>query len=1245
MKRIISTILAFIIIVSATVCFATESETAQSPVWHEYYVAKHGSDSNDGINKPFATIKRAVEEVRKVSPQMQGDIIVNIDEGTYTFDETLVMSPEDSGKNGYRVIYKGNNYPTLSGGFSVEGFKPSTRDERFWEAKVEDVEDVYGLYVNTKRAFVANSNYRISSKGIFDDPKTPEKNDGLYVSNQDICEYKQADRVELWYTTDWTFTKASVASISRDAASNDLYVVRMVQPEWNTYFASTTNYPDISDMFVISNAYELLDTPGEYYYDKELEKLYYYPREDEDMKTAEVIIPNIDTLIKIQGQGIENQVKNITFEGMRFAYTSNSTLETTRFYMSKQGTNIPDYSQNALHNIPTLLSTVEIHHTDGINFEKNIFLGCGVVGINMIHGVFNTKINANAFADIGDTAIAYGHVTHHDFALGRDGVGDAPNADAKMDVTTGSLISGSMPIENSALRYDWYYTPKWSYGAPLFITDEEFGYKKLNEYDRAPMTWTGDPNASTTGEVQWLKYDFREKYSVDKIMVAFNPTAVTKNQKSKYEVLLSNDKDFEDESTIVVAVQEEAPSDIVTYNVDSTEKYRYCMLRTIEPKDFAITRVAVLSPDVKPYTNFVRNVNCDITNNYITRTGQGNGVIGSGSSINAYGYDEAIRMVNNEFYNLPYSSTGIGYGWSDTMKGGRNSYIAYNYFHDLNKVFHDGGSLYLMSNQEGFVGERNYTENQTASYAAIYLDEGSSDQMWRENVTVDVPRTSMLARPDSIFRNNILTTYSTTSNFMNRSTDSIVEEPIIVRYGDLIPDAERIKQESGIADEYQYIKDLVPEFELYGFDERFTFFNPRHTKQAVRELTDTFVPEGISNVLGGGKFGILFGQYPEAVKERLTEYKDIVVSGAVSDYVKKADLNVGVREYLREYAKVRRLEADEMLEFCKTELDKAKETCIFDNAVQAAKASKVQKTKAVGTYTKADIAEFEKAILKAEVVNKEDKVYAAFDLEDAYNKFFRSMLGGGFEAANLKGMQSSDIDYDTHTVTFYVYPGDDLAGKTPELKLLSSKNYFGKVVDDKLDLIKGAKVPIYCDVLKTYTDWTIKAVVYKEESGTFISAFSDKEFKVAVADATLLMPSQTVYMKQEYADGKGELNFKPSVVNKSFKLTAVFGASVCSEFVRNSSDSRYARMELEMTESTVALYKVIGGAKKKICEMSSNINKNAYNTIKYVTNTHNEVCTLNVYINGKKMDEVIIPETCADGYMGIFTDKLPVYVK
>ena len=46
---------------------------------------------------------------------MQGDIVVNIAGGTYKLDSTLYFEKEDSGMNGYQVIYKGEegNMPII----------------------------------------------------------------------------------------------------------------------------------------------------------------------------------------------------------------------------------------------------------------------------------------------------------------------------------------------------------------------------------------------------------------------------------------------------------------------------------------------------------------------------------------------------------------------------------------------------------------------------------------------------------------------------------------------------------------------------------------------------------------------------------------------------------------------------------------------------------------------------------------------------------------------------------------------------------------------------------------------------------------------------------------------------------------------------------------------------------------------------------------------------------------------------
>ena len=66
-------------------------------VWKEFYASNTGKDTNDGsINAPFATIKRAQEEVRKFNDDMQGDIVVHIESGEYYMDEKIIFGVDDS---------------------------------------------------------------------------------------------------------------------------------------------------------------------------------------------------------------------------------------------------------------------------------------------------------------------------------------------------------------------------------------------------------------------------------------------------------------------------------------------------------------------------------------------------------------------------------------------------------------------------------------------------------------------------------------------------------------------------------------------------------------------------------------------------------------------------------------------------------------------------------------------------------------------------------------------------------------------------------------------------------------------------------------------------------------------------------------------------------------------------------------------------------------------------------------------
>lgn len=61
--------------------------------------------------------------------------------------------------------------------------------------------------------------------------------------------------------------------------------------------------------------------PGEWYHDIDTRKLYYYPREGENMQSAEAIVPAIETLVQIEGT-LDRPVTNLRFERITFSYTT-----------------------------------------------------------------------------------------------------------------------------------------------------------------------------------------------------------------------------------------------------------------------------------------------------------------------------------------------------------------------------------------------------------------------------------------------------------------------------------------------------------------------------------------------------------------------------------------------------------------------------------------------------------------------------------------------------------------------------------------------------------------------------------------------------------------------------------------------------------------------------------------------------------------------------------------------------------
>lgn len=149
-------------------CVFAQSSTLSTTI--NYYVSPNGSDDNDdSLQTLFKTLGKAREVVRTVNNSMTGDINVNIMDGTYTFEDTLTFTPEDSGNNVHRVIYKAYDdaKPVFSGRVDIsDGWTMYNAEKGIYQKTGIDW-DFRQLYTGGDRAIIDyNHFYKNAGGGV-----------------------------------------------------------------------------------------------------------------------------------------------------------------------------------------------------------------------------------------------------------------------------------------------------------------------------------------------------------------------------------------------------------------------------------------------------------------------------------------------------------------------------------------------------------------------------------------------------------------------------------------------------------------------------------------------------------------------------------------------------------------------------------------------------------------------------------------------------------------------------------------------------------------------------------------------------------------------------------------------------------------------------------------------------------------------------------------------------------------------
>lgn len=387
-----------------------------------FWVSTDGNDANPGTEQePFLTLQRARDAVRALPPLAfkDQDVYVYIKEGTYRLQAPLVLNSEDSGHYGHDVVYSAapDEDPIISGAIQVN--TPWT----LYDAGLGIYRTQIGAYAS--RQLYVNGNRATRAKTTSYPPGFLPKwtNGGIEWTftalnppawNNPLA-WQNPQEIEAVILTQWKMMRVPLSAIGAN-------LITMQQPAWdnaNVYFDISTNEPGEWSFFQATwfeNALAFLTEPGQWYLDNSDNYLYYIPLPGEDIFTADVELPILETLI--EGQGTLNQpVHNIRFEGLTFSYATWLGPNGSNGYVSDQSGQLllgsahtANYIGHDQSVVPTPANLPFIF-SNAITFYGNIFQHLGAVGLQFGYGSKNNTIDSNLFTDISSSAIEIGGVT------------------------------------------------------------------------------------------------------------------------------------------------------------------------------------------------------------------------------------------------------------------------------------------------------------------------------------------------------------------------------------------------------------------------------------------------------------------------------------------------------------------------------------------------------------------------------------------------------------------------------------------------------------------------------------------------------------------------------------------------------------------------------------------------------------------------------------------------------------------
>lgn len=377
---------------------------------NDLVVAPDGDDNNAGtLEAPLKTFEKAKELLKNNTSDEA--VTVWFREGVYLIEDTVEFTADDRSN----VLYR--SYPdeevSFTGAKEISGWSETTINgvnAFVTDMPVESDSDYFrSLFKGNKR--LSRPNYpetdvfKVAAEPL-ENEKVVSEWDGnffvyspvVYAHPEDMLDFENPTDIDLKLMHFWCEDLMPVLSIDKDTG-------RIVTEK------ATAMKTRVNDNYILENVKEALNSSGEWYLDRDEEKLYYIPENGDTVENTVLYAAMTEQLLTING------AENISFQGISFEKTDWDHIDgkhtgkpfdpSSEIYkVIKYGTEHPQ----AAFEVP---AAIYITASSGINFTDCRFENISYSAVKFDKGAKDCNITSSLFNEIGGNAV----FIHGDFVV------------------------------------------------------------------------------------------------------------------------------------------------------------------------------------------------------------------------------------------------------------------------------------------------------------------------------------------------------------------------------------------------------------------------------------------------------------------------------------------------------------------------------------------------------------------------------------------------------------------------------------------------------------------------------------------------------------------------------------------------------------------------------------------------------------------------------------------------------------